>query len=205
MAGFAARPRAEKVWDRVDRRGANECWPWTGTTNRAGYGLLVYTVPRGQGCASTRGSDRKCAGAHRVAYEAEHGEISAGVVVRHTCDNPGCCNPAHLVTDPPADNSADMVDRGRNGACLGRQPFRPRVSKLTDDDVRMIRALGAGEMGVMEIAVRMGISDTHVRSILSGRRKAHVPDGAVDMAKVPLLPKRLSPGTFTVERKGWAS
>lgn len=33
---------------------------------------------------------------HRVAYEAWHGPIPAGLVIDHLCRNRKCCNPDHL-------------------------------------------------------------------------------------------------------------
>ena len=51
---------------------------------------------------------------HRVVWEAHNAEpIPEGMVVRHTCDNPSCCNPEHLVLGTLKDNTADMYERGR--------------------------------------------------------------------------------------------
>jgi hypothetical protein len=57
------------------------------------------------------------------------GPIPDGLQVRHTCDNPPCCNPAHLLLGTQADNCRDMVVRRRSG-----------VEKLTPDNVREIRS-----------------------------------------------------------------
>lgn len=29
-----------RFWSRVERRGAKECWPWTGSTQHQGYGRI---------------------------------------------------------------------------------------------------------------------------------------------------------------------
>lgn len=94
------RPLSDRLWPKVDRRGPDECWPFTGSRNEHGYGLI-------------RGEDGKLVKAHRAAYELTHGPLPAGVVLRHSCDNPPCCNPAHGVPGTQADNVADMIARGR--------------------------------------------------------------------------------------------
>lgn len=73
------------------------CTEWEGTRDSAGYGI-------------TRTGGR----AHRLAWiTANESEIPIGMVVRHTCDNPPCVNPEHLILGTEADNVRDMIDRGR--------------------------------------------------------------------------------------------
>ncbi len=71
--------------------------------------------------------------AHRVAYEIVHGPIPEGLVVRHDCDTPACCNPTHLRTGTHADNVRDRVLRGRSA--VGE---RSGKAKLTEVQVRDI-------------------------------------------------------------------
>jgi hypothetical protein len=75
-----------RFWSKV-RRDKSGCWIWTGYRTKRGYGGFWF------GSASKR--------AHRVAYEAVHGAIPAGLVLDHLCRNPSCVNPDHLepVTD----------------------------------------------------------------------------------------------------------
>ena len=50
---------------------------------------------------------------HVLMYEKYQGEIPKGMVVRHECDNPICCNPFHLVIGTQRDNIHDMLERNR--------------------------------------------------------------------------------------------
>lgn len=111
---------SQRFWARVDRSGGPDaCWPWTGARDRNGYGWF-WLYGR-----NTR--------APRAVVALLLGEIPAPeVFVCHHCDNPICCNPAHLFTGSAADNTADMVGKGRHGAPWSRseKPLvltKPRV------------------------------------------------------------------------------
>jgi hypothetical protein len=67
-------------------------------------------------------------GAHRVSYELHKGPIPDGQLIMHTCDNPSCVNPEHLVAGSAQDNSWDMARKGRGNTV-----------KLTASDVIAIR------------------------------------------------------------------
>lgn len=79
---------------------AVSCWPFRGRRDPNGYGRLDY-----------KGRPRL---AHRMMYELIHCKrLKPDEVVRHSCDNPPCCNPEHLLLGTQADNVKDMWDRGR--------------------------------------------------------------------------------------------
>lgn len=95
----------EYFWSRVDRSG--DCWLWTASKTARGYGKLRV--------------DGKQAYAHRVAYELTNGAIPDGLVICHHCDNPPCCNPAHLFMGTQGDNMRDRDAKGRlKAALIGR-------------------------------------------------------------------------------------
>jgi hypothetical protein len=92
-------PVAERFWSKVDRRGADECWSWKGGRRRRGYGIF-----------SAGGSQLL---AHRMAWQLSRGPIPPKMFICHHCDNPPCCNPAHLFIGSAADNFHDMIMKGR--------------------------------------------------------------------------------------------
>ena len=103
MSGHRA-PIVDRLWAKVDRRGPEECWPWTGARRGRGYGHL------GSG-----GRGQPSIAAHRAVFTLTHGPIPPGMVVCHTCDNRICCNPAHLWLGTQRDNLMDMIAKGRHG------------------------------------------------------------------------------------------
>ena len=98
----------ERFWAKVDIRGVDECWPWKSWTSaprgKAGYGRF-----RGY-----QGIDGPIRAAHRIAYQLHFAESLKGWFVCHKCDNPICCNPAHLMRGTNADNMRDIVKRNRS-------------------------------------------------------------------------------------------
>lgn len=82
-------------------------------------GCLEWQLARTNGAGRIQRNGRK-EYAHRVMYELVNGAIPDALLVRHTCDNRACIRPDHLVLGTHADNSADMVARGRS--TKGRVP-----------------------------------------------------------------------------------
>ncbi len=71
----------------------------------------------------------RCVSLHRKVYCDHNGlQLSdiAGKVIRHTCDNPRCINPAHLVIGTRADNNRDRSERNRSAKQV---PSRQRLTK----------------------------------------------------------------------------
>lgn len=106
----AARVERTKVafWDKVERGGPDGCWPWTGRLTSKGYGEYSLRA--------------KSIRAHRLALELSGVEIPTGMVVMHSCDNPPCCNPAHLAVGTTADNNRDMMSKGRFRHWQSKEP-----------------------------------------------------------------------------------
>lgn len=145
-------------WRRVDRSG--ECWIWTAGRNSHGYGRMHW---RGRGDCYT----------HRLSWEIHNGPIPAGEWVLHTCDNPPCCNPAHLWLGSLADNHRDMVTKSRH-----HHGERHANAKLTDAQVEAIRRFFPGSgLTQAEMAAMLGVGRSSISRILSGRRRRSAPGG----------------------------
>lgn len=150
-APVSIRNVGDRFWSKVDRSaGPDACWPWTATTSRDGYGRFAYPVTVGGRVH-----------AHRFSYSLAHGPVPDGLVVCHSCDNPPCCNPAHLFLGTPADNSADMVAKGRQA-----RGERQHLAKLTEAAVREIRRLHGEGHTCAALADRFKVSVPTVQSVV---------------------------------------
>jgi hypothetical protein len=149
---------ADRFWSKVDRRGDGECWPWLGARLKSGYGSVGHRRAR----------------AHRVAWQMSFGDIPSGQCVLHACDSPPCVNPAHLWLGTHAENMADMRAKGRQMAFSGE---RNGGAKLTESDIRAIRAACAAGETQCSVAVRFGVSNQHVSCISRGQKWRHVAGG----------------------------
>jgi hypothetical protein len=104
--GVAPRPVADRFWEKVDRRGPKECWPWLAGKNRWGYGHLHV--------GSKADFSHRLVSAHRLVYELVVGPIPEGLTIDHLCRNRACVNPAHL---EPVTNRINIL-RGIGAAAL---------------------------------------------------------------------------------------
>lgn len=148
----------DNFWAHVSAGPPDTCWEWMAGLDARGYGQL-------------RGST-KTLKAHRVAYEKAVGPIPEGLLIRHSCHNPKCCNPGHLATGTSKDNHDDMVAAGRHFI-----PEPPRgeghsSSKLTAQDVKIIRASCHKTLG--ELARQYNVTKQAICSIQKRRTWKHV-------------------------------
>lgn len=106
--------------------------------------------------------------AHRFGYALYVGPIPPGMQVLHRCDNPPCQNTAHLFLGTNDDNIADKVAKGRQARHTLTRGMRSGSAKLTDDDVRQIRALyAAGGVSQRALAARYGLSQSAIGRLLN--------------------------------------
>jgi hypothetical protein len=155
------RPISVRLEERSTPEPNTGCLLWYGCRTKAGYGKL--------------GVDGGEVYVHRLAYELEHGPIPDGLLVCHTCDTPNCINPDHLFLGTNAENLADRDAKGRGDTkswtMLGTKHHNAR---LTDDDVRYIRANCTKRGDQRRMAKQFGITETNVTVIVKRRGWKHV-------------------------------
>jgi hypothetical protein len=145
-------PRASgSFWDKVETSG-DTCWLWRGSSFWDGYGQVT--------------SGGKLRRAHRVAWEKANGDIPPGMFVCHTCDVPLCCRPDHLFLGTPADNSRDMVEKGRSAPTAGE--LNPNC-KLSWSKVDEIRVLHRDRTPMKDLSRQFGVSVSTLEKICGGK------------------------------------
>lgn len=161
----------------TDRAGS--CWLWTRHRMKNGYAQTYF------------GGRKRLV--HRVSYELFVGP-PLDLMVLHRCDVRHCVNPEHLFLGTAADNTHDMIAKGRHShgddhwARSRRDEFLSRViaqhqyargsahhnAKLTEDKVREIRGLFDAGLTDKEIAPIYGVCSLTIRYIRIGKWWRHV-------------------------------
>lgn len=131
------------------------CWLWTGAVVHQGYGRFWFA------------GDYVLA--HRFAAMLD-GRDPSGLCVCHHCDVRLCVNPAHLFLGTSADNTADMVNKGRQA-----KGERTNVTPLRPSEVVKIRRLRRAGAGLPALAARFGVSRITIHNIEHRKTWAHIP------------------------------
>lgn len=135
----------------------SECWTFTGARRSGGYGNMTRGAKGGGNEA-----------AHRLAWMLVNGPIPDGKYVLHRCDNPPCCNPAHLFLGTLRDNTQDMLAKGRHRVYRGED--HPQV-RLSDQAIGELRRLAPIVDNHAELGRRFGISKQYARAIVLGHQR----------------------------------
>lgn len=100
--------------------------------------------------------DKRYQSFHRLVFFLYNPQESRSAEIRHTCDNPACCNPIHLKSGTHKDNMRDMVQKGRH--------VNPS-SKLTPQDVLYIRSISRRRKSNTTLAQELGVSNQSISAI----------------------------------------
>ena len=131
-----------RFWKHINKRGPDECWPWMASRLPRGYGMF--------------GVGKRVPHAHRIAYFLHYGVDPYPLQVCHSCDNPPCCNPAHLFKGTVQDNVNDMMAKERST----RGESHPN-SKPTDAQViEIIKLWESREFSQRQIGEMYGIAQS---------------------------------------------
>lgn len=150
-SGFTRQRGTDRFWRKVAKPAPPDaCWTWLNGRSGSGYGVFRW-----------RG---KVVYAHVLAWRLVHNtDVPAGMVVRHSCDNPLCCRPSHLHLGTHRENMRDMADRGR-----------VRCHVLAPDQVRELRRRFATGEPRRQLQAAYGISQRAFHYIVSGRSYARL-------------------------------
>lgn len=125
----------DRIYDRVDVRGSDECWPWKLSVSAEGYGFVGWKVTDGKSQKTT---------AHRVAWMAANGRQLHDLTVDHLCRNPVCCNPAHLEAVSIRENilrsDGPAAVNGRRERCANGHAFKHTGRQRVCPDCRLAAA-----------------------------------------------------------------
>lgn len=140
--GHSAHNGPAEFWPRIPSHlGPDVCWPWPGPFDPDGYGSW--------------GGQK----VHRILCEQAQGPVPTGLNVLHSCDNPPCCNPAHLRPGTHTTNMRDMVIRDRES--------RP-AAKITPEVASVIRLRYAqGGISQRALAQDAGLGQSQVSRIVN--------------------------------------
>lgn len=152
-------PPATRYLAKVDERGPDDCWLWTASRHKNGYGQFH--------------DGEMMTTAHRFGYKLRRGTIPAGLCVLHTCDTPPCQNPNHWFLGTYKDNADDREAKQRGNHPAGEQHGRARLTEA--EVVQILQRYHAGEHA-QSIADTYGITDqSYIYGIVNGQKWKHVP------------------------------
>ena len=173
-----------RFWPKVATGGDDECWPFRSSRTQV-YGQFQHLI------------------ASRVAYFLHYGVDPGDQFVCHTCDNPPCCNPAHLFLGDAMANKRDCVNKGRHarGEQLASRMHPARGdrssrrlhpesyqnmpgrsnpgesngrARLTAEQVTVIRQRLAEGVGLLALAAEYNVSRSTIAHIRYGRHWKHL-------------------------------
>jgi hypothetical protein len=161
----------------------NGHWIWQGWANDAGYPYTHF-----------EGRDQP---AYRVIWKLLVGTIPAGLELDHLCVTPMCCNPRHLEPVTHAENQRRIRERMKgcrkaghdwgnpiniqvrpDGSRYCAQCYRKgdggQEKKISDDNVRAIRARVAAGAKQASMAHEFGVCSGLISRIVNNKSRRNV-------------------------------
>ena len=146
----------ERFWNKVEKRGEDECWLWHGNIDHEGYGNLGVSFPKNTSIK-----------AHRLSYYLHYGEIDSKKVIMHKCDFPQCTNPNHLIMGTQKENVDDCITKGRR-ALQDKENNNRRI--LNEEKVINIKRLyETGNYTYKFLADMFGVSESAINYVINNK------------------------------------
>jgi hypothetical protein len=144
-----------RFWSKVNIKSESECWEWTKSKDKYGYGQFAI-----------KGGMTK---SPRIAWALTYGDIPNKKCICHNCDNPSCCNPAHLFVGTHQDNAQDRLSKGRQSRLFG---ISNPACKLSNEQVlTIIKLYETGTVFQRELAIIFGVSRSRIGAIVTMSKK----------------------------------
>ena len=156
----------KRFFTKVGKPDGNGCQLWLGwKSSKQCYGRLRLSL---QSKYSRR---RLSIAAHRLAWMLENEkDLRSTDLICHTCDNPLCVNPDHLVIGTNTSNMCDMVEKGRS-----LRGSKSPTSVLTEKDVVDIKVqYDSREATRTDLARRFGVTRQTIDKIINGSTWKHI-------------------------------
>lgn len=124
------------------------CWEWTGWKNEKGYGRLRYQKTNWF--------------AHRLAYAMTYNVVLEPTdIVMHICNNPRCCNPAHLKLGTILENNLQKIVENR----ANLRNRKSRWKKLSHEEVLTVKLRLKNGHGISNLAYDFSVTTQCIRNI----------------------------------------
>ena len=155
-----AEPWQNRFWQKVNKKSEQECWEWQAAKTARGYGQL-----------NVEGIMRY---AHRLSYFLHNEVDTFDLVVMHSCNNPSCVNPNHLVLGTQKQNLQQMYREKRDDN-RNRIGIHNKNCSFSESEVREIKQLLAeGKFSQRKIAKMYGVTSSTISNISLGKTWSHI-------------------------------
>lgn len=142
----------QRFFQKVDKGGEDDCWPWNAAQYHDGYGHLTIR------CKDYR--------AHRVSYFLANGPFPDKLFLLHSCDNPICVNPKHLTPGTHQANVDDCVGKKRHS--FGEHNGHAVLSFEQVHEIRM--AYETQNVTQQQLADRYGVCIALICMVINRKR-----------------------------------